>query len=181
MNTYSKYLILKSAIENLFGSQAWYSLKESNHVPTWRKYAEKTLKSIEISIKDTVDIYDEEWILEIEKNIQRGINALKHQKNIDEIVATLAGTLITVSFLQIGHMPRRKGNQHKFTLRKGNWRLNPYRQVVYLQTKEQKERLFLDKQIRAIGFEAQQDLQSEYRSSKSKLSYAEWCQQHEEA
>jgi len=146
MNEYAKYMILKSAIEDIFGSEAWYSLKESNHIPTWRKYAEKTLKAIEFSIKDTIEIYDDEWVHEIEENIQRGVKSLKGQDSIDEIIATLAGTLINVSFLQIGHMPSRKGSNRKYSMRKGKWCFNAYRQVAYLQTKEQKENIFFDKQ-----------------------------------
>jgi len=181
MNQYAKYIIFKSAIEDLFGSDAWYALKESDHIPTWRNYAEKTLKSIELAIKDTVEIYDEEWMQEIERNIQRGIEALKKQNDIDEFMATLAGTLINVSFMQIGSMPRRSGNNRKYPLRKGKWCFNGYRQVVYLQTKEQKEKLFFNNQRRAIGFEKQQDLLSEYQSSGLKVPYSEWCNANEKA
>ena len=181
MNQYSKYLILKSAMENIFGPDAWYALKESNHVPTWRKYAEKMLKAIEFSIKDTVEIYDDEWIFEIEKSIQRGLENLKGKNAIDEIIAVLAGVLINVSFLQIGHMPRRSGKATKYSLRKGKWKFNSYRSVVYLQSKEQKENLFIDKQRIAIGFEKQQDLRGEHYRSQSKLPYSEWCENREKA
>jgi len=181
MNEYSKYMILKLAIENLFGSEAWYALKESNYLPTWRKYAEKTLKSIEVSIKDTVEIYDEEWISEIEENIQRGIEAIKLQKSIDEIIAVLAGILINISFLQIGYIPKRRGNPRKYTLRKGQWNFNSYRSVVYLQTKKQKEKLFMDNQRRSIGFDAQFNLLSAYHRSDKSLTYSEWCKKREKA
>ncbi|MCF8720736.1 hypothetical protein [Nitrospina gracilis] len=178
MNEYSKYLILKSSIENLFGSDAWYALKESNHLKTWRKYAEKTLKAIELSIKDTVEIYDEEWMQEIEKNIQRGIEGIKLRKSIDEIIAVLCGTLINISFLQIGQIPGKKGSSHKYPLKKGKWRLNSYRQVIYLQTKAQKEDLFMDNQRSEIGSERQMQLLNEYYLSKSKLKYSEWCNEN---
>lgn len=168
-------------MENVFGSDAWYALKESNHIPTWRKYAEKMLKAIELSIKDTVEIYDDEWMLQIEESIQRGMEGLKGTNAIDEIIAVLAGVLINVSFLQMGHIPRRSGNTKKYSLRKGKWQFNSYRSVVYLQSREQKENLFIDKQRIAIGFEKQQDLRGEHYRSRSKLPYSEWCKAREKA
>lgn len=181
MNEYSKYLILKSSIEDLFGTEAWYALKESNHLPTWRKYAERTLKAIELSIKDTVEIYDNAWLREVEENIQRGVDGIKSQKSIDEIIAALAGSLINISFLQIGLIPRRKGQPDKYPLKKGKWRLNTYRQAIYLQTRLQHENLFIDMQRKKIGIEEQMELFGEHHSSKSNLSYSEWCRENGKA
>ena len=175
VNEYSKYLPLKSVMEDVFGAEAWYALKESNHIPTWRKYAEKLLKSIEFSIKDTVEIYDQEWMQEIEDCIHYGLSSLKTSNAIDEIIAVLAGVLANISFLQIGHMPRRKGTREKPSFRKGNWKFNGFRSVVYLQTPEQKENLFLHNQYSKIGFQKQQDLRGQHHRSKSKLPYSEWC------
>lgn len=168
-------MVLKSVMEDVFGTNAWYALKESNHIPTWRKYAQKLLESIEFSIKDTVEIYDEEWMQQIEDCIHRGSSLLKSSDEIDEIIAVLAGVLANVSFLQIGHMPRRKGDKKSPSFRKGNWKFDSFRSVVYLQTKEQQETLFLHNQYTRIGFEKQQDLRSEHYRSKSKLPYSEWC------
>lgn len=175
MSEYTRHLFLKSVIEDLFGSEAWYSLKESGHVPTWRKYAERTLKAIELSIKDTIEIYDDEWMREIEGNIQRGVEGIKRQSSIDEIVGILAATLISISFLQIGQIPRRKGSSHKYPLKRGQWKLNTYRQAVYLQTRTQHEDLFMDRQRRTIGIDKQMELIREYKSSNTKLPYSEWC------
>ena len=179
MNRYEKYLVLKNAIENLFGSEAWYALKESNYVPTWRKYAEKTLKAVELAIKDTVEIYDDVWMTQVEEQISNGLELLKLNKEIDEIVGTLAGVMINVSFLQIGDRLLRSGSPQQFQLRKGKWKLNTYRQVVYLQTREQHELYFRDKQIRKLGMDKHYKLFLEYRGSKSKLSYSEWCKSRE--
>ena len=175
VNQYSKYMALKSVMEDVFGADAWYALKESNHIPTWRKYAQKLLKSIEFSIKDTVEIYDEEWMQLIEDCIHRGSSLLKSSDEIDEIIAVLAGVLVNVSFLQIGHMPRRKGGKKSPSFRKGNWKFDGFRSVVYLQTKEQQENLFLHNQYIKIGFDKQHDLRGEHYRSKSKLPYSEWC------
>lgn len=180
MNEYSKYLILKSAIEDLFGSEAWYALKESNRISAWKKYSEMTLRALELAIQDTVEIYDEEWLSDVLACIDRGIAAVKSHKSIDEIVGTLAGTLIEVSFLQVGIMPRRKGSSRKFPLRRGNWKLNSHRSVAYLQTTEQKEASFWSKQQRLIGVQKQMALHDEFRRSKSRLWYSEWCTQRDE-
>jgi len=181
MNEYTKYLVLKSAIEELFGSDAWYALKESNHIPTWRKYGAKTLQAVGTAIAATVDVFDDEWRQEIDKQLADGIERIKKDSDIDEVIATLAGTLIRVSFLQIGLMPNRKGSAKSSTLRKDAWRLNSFSSVIYTQTLEQKERIFWSKQQREIGFDAQLDLNAEYRRSKTNIPYSEWCKNAKKA
>lgn len=181
MNSYTKYLPVKSVLEDLFGSEAWYELKESNHVKTWRKYAEKTFKAVELSISDSVEIYDQEWMAEISQRLSRGLKELKLAHSIDEVLGVLAGTMIALSFTQIGHMPMRRGTPGPYPLRKGEWRLNGFRTAAYLQTKVQKEDRFLSIQRREIGFDRQFDLVAEYRASRSKLAYSEWCSQKLEA
>ncbi|MBY0475801.1 MAG: hypothetical protein K2Q13_12190 [Nitrosomonas sp.] len=175
MNEYKKYLVLKSALESIFGKAAWYALKESNHVPTWRKYGIKTLQIIKLAIEATVEIADEEWRQEINNLISDGIASLKTDQEIDEIISTLAGTLIQISFHQIGLMPNCRGSAKPSVLKKGLWRLNLFRSVVYLQTQSQKEQLFLSNQRKEIGFDAQLGLQDKYRKSKTELSFSEWC------
>lgn len=181
VNEYTKYLSVKSALEDLFGSDAWSALKESNHLRTWRKYAEKTLKAVELSITDSVEIYDDEWMAEVSSRLQQGIEQLKSADSIDEIVGVLAGTMIEVSFIQLGHMPRRKGRPGLYPLRKGEWRLNGFRSVAYFQTKSQREDRFLSVQRRKIGVDEQFDLLAKYHRSKSKLAYSEWCAQIEKS
>jgi hypothetical protein len=175
MSEYTRYITLKSAIEDLFGEDAWYALKESPHLPTWRKYASKTLQAIEFSIKDTVEIYDDDWMREVETSISRGLEGIKAQKSIDEVVAVLAATLVRISFLQIGLAPMRRGTSRAYPLKKGKWNLSAYRQVVYLQTRTQKENYFMDGQRRKIGLDKQMELVREYKSSSSELTFAEWC------
>ncbi len=181
LNEYSKYMPFKSAVEDLFGSDAWYALKESNHIPTWRKYAKRTLQAVLLSIEDTVEIFDEEWLGEIRSNIERGNEQIDKCAAIDEIVAALAGSLINVSFLQIGQMPRHRGKAGKYPLRKGAWRLDRFRSPVYLQSKDQREALFWSKQQNRIGAQAQLDLYNTWARSKSEMSYSEWCKKNAES
>jgi len=177
MNEYSKYHFFKSTVEDLFGKKSWYDLKESNHIPTWKKYAKKILKSIEFSINSTIEIYDDIWISEIESNIERGIKHLNLVNSIDEIISVVAATLINVSFLQIGFMPKRAGNDMNVSFRKSNWQLDEFRTVAYLQSYDQKEKLFKKIQRKQIGFENQMALVREYHSEKRKESYIDWCNQ----
>lgn len=180
MNAYTKYTRVKSAIEGIFGSDAWYALKESNHVPTWRRYAQKVLRAIRLSITDSIEVYDQEWLDQVCVCLDRGISDIGQENEIDEIIGVLAATTIEVSFLQIGSLPH-CSERTSVPLRKGSWKLNGHRSVVYLQTKEQKEAQFCYKQRKKIGFEAQLDLQATHHQSKSKLSYSEWCAQREDS
>jgi hypothetical protein len=175
MNEYTKYLPFKSVLESLFGRDVWYALKESNHLPTWRKYGVKTLKAVLIAINSTVEVADEQWREDIAKTIADGISKIEKEKDIDEIIAALAATMIKVSFLQIGLMPDKRGSAKSTILRQEAFQLNSFRTVIYTQTETQKENLFLTQQREEIGFDKQLDLQAEYRRCNSKLSYSQWC------
>jgi hypothetical protein len=177
MNRNDKYPLLKSTIEELFGDDAWRALKDSNRVLTWRKYAEKILKAVELSVADSVEVCDPELLKEISDCLQRGLKHLKLEKDIDDIVGVIAGTMTEMSFLQLGSMPRRKGTSGPYRLQKGKWQRNGHRSVVYVQTKAQKENSFLARQELEIGSDAQLKLKVEYRGSKSELQYPEWCAQ----
>ena len=118
MNKYEKYIPVKSAIERLFGREAWYALKESNSIPTWKKYTKKTLDALKLSIHETVKHFDDVWLCEIDNEIKEGVESIKCSKTIDEIIASLAGALINVSFLQARFMSHREGLDQKNTLKK---------------------------------------------------------------
>ncbi|WP_444939955.1 hypothetical protein ACJJI3_12680 [Microbulbifer sp. ZKSA004] len=53
--------------------------------------------------------------------------------------------------------------------------MDKFRSVIYLQAPEQREKLFINKQQKKIGFEAQQELRFKYKESKTKLPYEQWC------
>src|SRR4051812_4475288 len=120
-------------------------------------------------------------MVQVTSRLRQGIERLKLADAIDEVVGVVAGTMVEVSFLQIGQMPQRKGKSGSFPLRRGEWRFNGFRSVAYLQTTEQKENRFLSVQRAKLGFDAQFDLMAEYRRSKSTLEYSEWCAIKEDA
>ena len=174
-NRYEKYFAIKHVMEDLFGSDAWYALKESNCIPTWRKYCSKVLISMNAAFNDSVKIFDSALKEEYEEIIENGLSSLKKEKEIDEFINILAASVIQLSFLQIGLMPRRGGKRVKTTTRKGAWNLDSYRSVQYTQTEEQKDNIFCSKQQKEIGVQNQFELKAKYRRSKQNISYEEWC------
>ena len=165
---------LKSSIEDLLGNRAWLELKETTSATTWRRYVLKLLDAIELSVETTVLIKDDEWMQDVRSNLKHGRELMRVAKSPEDVIAALSGTLLRQVFLQLGSAPSRK-TAASVPLKSQNWNFSGFRSVQYVQSPQQKEDLFLSKQRRAIGFEAQLDLQSEYRRSRSKLPYSAWC------
>jgi hypothetical protein len=165
---------LKSAIEEFLGRQAWYDLKETTSAAIWRKYVIKLLDAIELSVETTVEIKDDAWIKDIRSNLAHGRDLAKIAKTPEDAIAALSGTILRQVFLQLGAEPFSR-SRDTTPLQPVHWDFSGFRSVQYVQSDKQREDLFLSKQRKAIGFEAQLDLQSEYRESKTKQSYSEWC------
>jgi hypothetical protein len=165
---------LKSSIEDILGNRAWLKLKETTSTTTWRRYVLKLFDAIELSIETTVLIKDEEWSQEIRANLDHGRELTRIAETPEDAIAALSATLLRQVFLQLGLAPSRK-SATTVPLKAQNWDFSGFRSVQYVQSPRQKEDLFLSKQRRAIGFEAQFDLQAEYRQSASKLPYSAWC------
>ncbi len=174
----SHKIMLKSAIEQLLGSDVWYELKETTSFIPWRKNVLKLLKAIRISIEESVVIRDQGWFEAVMENIARGEEGVKTSKDIDDLLSCFTATLLRQVFLQIGTLPNRKG-QSIVSLKKDNWRLNGQRSVQYVQSRTQIESMFWSEQQKRIGFEKQMELCNEHRRSKSALPYSEWCRQRE--
>ncbi|AWI55416.1 hypothetical protein DEH84_17640 (plasmid) [Aquabacterium olei] len=169
---------LKSAIEDLLGEAAWRDLKECTSLATWRRYVLKVIDAIELSVKTNIQICDEDWMNQVTNNLAHGRDLARIARNTDDLVAALTATLLEQVFLQLGHAPHRKTSR-AVTLKAENWRLDGFRTVQIVQTPAQREALFMSKQRREIGFDAQFDLEAEYRRSRSKIPYSVWCAQRE--
>lgn len=167
---------LKSAIEDLFGEAAWRDLKECTSLRTWRRYVLKVIDAIELSVKTNIQICDEDWMSQVSSNLEHGRDLARIAKDTDDLVAAFTATLLEQVFLQLGHAPCRKTSR-TVTLKAENWRLDGFRTVQIVQTPSQREALFMSKQRREIGFDAQFNLEAEYRRSRSKLPYSVWCTQ----
>lgn len=175
----SHVYVLKTAIEQILGRDAWYELKETTSVAPWRKCLLKLVAAIRLSIDESVQVADADWLLAVHENLDRGTAHLKKAKGFDELLVTTTAVLLRQVFLQIGQLPDRRGTA-SVTLSRENWRLNGHRSVQYVQSKEQLEAVFWMAQQRRIGFERQMELHNEHRHSKSKLSYSEWSRARED-
>ncbi|GAB2894049.1 hypothetical protein GCM10027046_23770 [Uliginosibacterium flavum] len=174
----SHIIMLKSAIEQLLGREAWYELKETTSLSPWRKNVLKLLKAIRISVEESVEVRDQAWFDSVAQNIARGEECAKASKDIDELLSCFTATLLRQVFLQIGTLPNRIG-QSSVSLRRDNWKLNGHRSVQYVQSSAQIESVFWSLQQKQIGIDNQMALLREHRKSKSTLSYSEWFRQRE--
>lgn len=169
---------LKSAIEDLLGNRAWLDLKESTSTTTWRRYGQKLLDAIALSIRSTIKVRDDDWIEEIHSNLEHSRELMRIAETPEDVIAALAAALLRQVFLQMGHAPSRK-TVNSVSLKPENWSFDGFRTVQVVQTAEQRENLFRFKQRKVIGFDTQFDLEAEYRASKSKLPYSQWCRERD--
>jgi hypothetical protein len=171
----SQYYAIKLAFEQTFGNKAWLELKECTTVATWKKYTGKLLRAMQLAIDETVRFRDDAWFREIKEHIDHGLKITKTAVSVDELLSGLAATLISVVFLQVGMLPNRRGSRRKVSLTRYHWRLDKFRTVQYIQSKEQVEAIFWSKQQIALGVEKQMAIWNQYRASKAKGPYSEWC------
>ena len=169
---------LKSAIDDLLGHRAWLELKETTLLKTWRRYVLKIFDAIELSVKSTIQIRDEEWFEEVQSNLEHGRELARISESTDDLIAALSAALLRQVFLQLGAAPSRK-TAKSVPLKAEHWRFDGFRSVQIVQSLQQKETLFRSTQRRQIGFEAQLDSEAEYRRSHSELPYSAWCKQLE--
>ena len=101
----------KSEIEELLGSNAWYDLKETTSLAPWRKYIMKLLKAIQLSIYESIEVTDADWLKTVEDNIAHGEQKAKSSQDIDELLSCFTATLLRQVFLQIGGVPNRKAEK----------------------------------------------------------------------
>jgi hypothetical protein len=174
----SQLYSLKSALEDLLGNQAWLDLKESGSLTKWKKYFVRALDALALAIEATVLVRDDDWVSQVKANIDRGREGISKAKDFDETLSVFSATLLRQSFLQLGRLPSRQ-HQRLVPLKRENWCLSAERSVQYTQTRQQLEDKFRAEQRRAIGFDKQFDLETEYRASRSDLSYSVWCMRRE--
>ena len=132
----SQHYALKQSLEEIFGKDAWYDLKECTSLLKWKKHLCALLTAIRISIHETVRVADPEWFEEVDALLERGNSSIKISKSADELFSTLSAWLTRLVFHQIGFVPQRM-TMKKVTLAKAYWRLDLRRSVQYVQTLEQ--------------------------------------------
>ena len=128
---------MKFLLERLFGKPVWYRLKETGDIRTWRQETTRLLRAIDLSIKSTVQIADDQWREDVATIIADGIRDIERAEYIDTLLSDLAATLAQVVFAQIGNMP--VPYSHDIVpLTARNWTLDGFRSVQYVQTVAQR-------------------------------------------
>lgn len=128
---------LKSLIENLFGNKAWLEIKHAADITTWRKYSIRIVQAIRFSADTNVLIADSKWHKELSRIADFGIDRMKQAKTLEELFSNLSATLAQLSFLQLGRVPSNCLRKQVTLRHAGNWKLNQYRTVQYIQDKHQ--------------------------------------------
>ena len=129
---------LKHLFESLFGRNAWLEIKHSTDLGQWKKYSLRVLSALEVSAKATVQVADEEWFGQFTSTIEHGKRRVNSSKDFEQLFASLAASLGEISFLQLGMMPMRSTQENISLRHHGNWKLDRYRSVQYVQSAEQR-------------------------------------------
>jgi len=130
---------MKATFERILGKSSFATVKDYAPLRVWKVEAVRLLKAISLAVRDTVEIVDDEWKLEMNAEIARGISRIKSASQIDDMFAGLSATLTHVVFLQIGFLPRGHYRISRVPLARGHWKLNVVRSVQYIQSGSQRK------------------------------------------
>ncbi len=135
----SQYYTMKAVFEKILGKASFMKVKDCGSLKSWKAETVRLLNAIAYSIDTTVEVADEDWRVEVRKEIQRGITCVKSARKIDELFSRLSAALVKVVFLQIGFLPLGHSNLRFTPPRKPpNWKLNSVRSVQYVQSEQQR-------------------------------------------
>jgi hypothetical protein len=132
---------MKFLLKKPFGRPAWYKLKETGDLRTWKTETARLLRAIELSIKSTVEIADDQWRQDIAGLVAEGIERVEQAKYIDQLLSDLAAILTRIVFLQIGRIPYHYAASQTVPLVARNWTLKGHRSVQYVQNDAQRAAL----------------------------------------
>jgi len=124
-------------IQRLYGQKDYSLIKNCHDITDAKKYYKKILKSLIISIQQTITISDNRQINELIELLEYGINQIKSCKSFEDIDQRMITTLGQLSFQLIGDCPDRWSHEN-VNNRKEYWELNGQRQIQYIQTPEHK-------------------------------------------
>jgi len=153
-SAYTDAIALKSALEDLLGSEEWYKLKDFRGLGVWKKSLLRALKVSKVAIEGTIEIYDEDWRVEAYAIIERGKSDLCSATTISEAFSNFSACYMRLSFHQLGLMPRKTGIKFQSRAIPSSWQLNAHRSVQYVQSEKQKLRLSYSKDPRPISEKA---------------------------
>ena len=109
----SQFYSMKEVLERLFGHRLYAQLKETADFRGWQEALTRLLNAIELSIKSTVQIADDDWRGQIKETLEHGRKRLEVVQSMDELFSSASATLTEVVFLQIGMMPERSAKADK--------------------------------------------------------------------
>ncbi len=135
----SQYHAIKAVFEEVLGRESYAKVKDYGSINAWRVESKRLLKAISLSISTTVQVYDEDWMAEIQGHLQLGISLVESCSELDELFSALAAILARVTLLQIGLIPVGHRSIDRVPLTSGHWKLDPVRTVQYVQNDEQRK------------------------------------------
>jgi hypothetical protein len=98
----------------------------------------RALKASSVAIAASVEIADDDWLMESQSILERGKEDIANSKSIRDAFSAFSACYVRLSFHQLGLVPNRRGQPGKLNAIPANWRLNVYRSVQYTQTEKQK-------------------------------------------
>ena len=126
----------------LFGKQNFHHDAGTKTIGEWRKRIDRVIKSISLSIQNTLEIVDNEHknhLIKICDNIREKISNASDINDLNQ--ETIVG-LFNLIFYTLGDRP---DHWDLNKVNKGDhWRLNTHRQVMYYQNNERKVRIIID-------------------------------------
>ena len=127
-------------IHQLYGGQDYTIIKSYNDPLSAKKYYLKIIKSIRFSIEETISITDNNHKEELLQTIDRFKTRIKSARTFEQLDQLMITFQSEIIFLLIGFLPNRR-RTNKVINSRGNWKLDNYRQIQYIQTNEQKKNL----------------------------------------
>jgi hypothetical protein len=130
-------------IQQLYGQDSYTEFKDHQDIELVKKYYLKLLCSYSKAIKDNIDITDKYQLKSLQKILDQGHTYLKKGKSFSEIDQIFVSLQTELIFQLLGQIPDRSLKPN-VTNRTGNWKLNMFRQIQYIQNSKQKENLILE-------------------------------------
>jgi hypothetical protein len=128
---------VKAIIEKLFGRAAFMKIKMGGSMHDWVSTSIKLLDAIDLSVKSTVKIADEDWFKEIAETIIRSKERIRKADTIDLLFSYLVEALTELVFIQLGNFPQHRSYEAT-PLKSERWTFTGYRSVQYVQSEKQK-------------------------------------------
>ncbi|TAL38925.1 MAG: hypothetical protein EPN93_03345 [Spirochaetes bacterium] len=136
-NTFKTSIAFSCLVLNLYGDRDYREIKEYHDINLYKKYLLKITKSLRYSIESTIHSVDSKHLSDLIELVEHMKTTIGKCKDIHELDQVYLSKITQLCFMIIGDFPKRwKINQVRNA--KSIWNLNSHRQLVYIQTAEQK-------------------------------------------